>query len=149
MKVFIVFLALMTVFSGMFVFRSDMNRYIMLQKKLKILAEECARAAAMCVDTDRSAALGRTVIDYNRGQAAAEKILESTGLLDGYSGEPEGSGSYGSTVPKGDAVCVQVTVSPEGPSGARADVCWKGPDLFRLSFINKKTAEMSAAYEWK
>ena len=133
MKVFIVFLALIVLFSGIFSFRTDMDRYMLLQRRLKVLAEDCAEAAAMCIDTRRSKEEGRMIIDLGKGQLAAEKLIESSALMDAF--------AFG-------GARLQVLISPEGASGVRADVSWQGPDLFRLSFITKKAASRSAAYEW-
>lgn len=149
MKVFMVTMALIVVSFGMFVFRTDMDRYILLQNRLKSIAEECAEAAAMCIDTARSAESGYIVIDFSRAQKAAETVLERTGLMLDFASsgrtKPYDSGS-GPEVNVQDLVTVDV--SPEGSSGVRAVVSWTGPDIFRLLFINKKAARRSAAYEW-
>ena len=54
MKVFLVFLALVIVFTGALAFASDSLRFVLLQKRLKVLAEECAEAAALCIDEEES-----------------------------------------------------------------------------------------------
>ena len=131
MKVFLVFLALMIVFSGAFVFAEDSLRFVLLQKRLKVLAEECAEAAAMCIDEERSAQDGQVRIDLNRGQAAAQEVLKRTDYLKIF-GKAE----------------LRVSISAYGSSGVRAEVVWRGEDLMRLSFIKKQQAARTAAYEW-
>ena len=133
MKILIVLLALVIVFCGSAVFEGDITRYIQLQKTLKTLAEDCAEAAALCIDETASAEAGRPVIDLKRGKAAAEKILENTGVLDKLGANAQ----------------VELVISSEGQSGVGVRLIWKGPDIFRLSFIRKNTAERSAAYEWQ
>lgn len=131
MKVFLVFLALMIVFAGVFAYAEDSLRFMMLQKRLKVLAEECAEAAALCVDEEESAVRGRVCIDIRRGQAAAERLLSGSNYLK----------IFGKAQPG-------VKVSGFGISGVRAEVIWRGEDIMRLSFINKQQAARTAAYEW-
>ena len=131
MKVFLVFLALLILFSGALVFAEDSRNFMMLQKRLKVLAEECAEAAAMCIDEEESALQGKVCIDMRRGQAAAEELLARSGYLKGF-GSAE----------------LSVSVSDYGSTGVRAEVVWRGEDLMRLSFIKKQKAARTAAYEW-
>jgi len=132
MKVFLVFLALAVVFSGLLIFSSDMREYMILQSRLKILAEDCAHAAALCIDEAASAASGSVQIDIERGQAAAERLLESSDLLD----------AFGSAE-------VSIRIRFESPGCVRAELNWRGRDMFRLAYIEKKEAARSAAYEWR
>ena len=131
MKVFLVFLALLILFSGALVFAEDSRNFMMLQKRLKVLAEECAEAAAMYIDEEESALQGKVCIDMRRGQAAAEELLARSGYLKGF-GSAE----------------LSVSVSDYGSTGVRAEVVWRGEDLMRLSFIKKQKAARTAAYEW-
>ena len=131
MKVFVVFLAIMIIFCGLFIFESDMSRYMRLQKDLKLLAEDCAEAAALCIDEVRSSRTGKPVIDLDKGRKAALRLLDSSALLKPYGGKAE------------------VTVSPEGDLRVSAEIKWNGPDIFRLSFIEVCSAHRKAAYEWK
>ena len=119
MKVFLVFLALVIVFTGALAFASDSQRFVLLQKRLKVLAEECAEAAALCIDEEESQKQGRICIDLARGQAAAESFLAQSSYLKTF-----GEASLG------------VRISSFGSSGVRAELIWK----------NK--AARAAAYEW-
>ena len=132
MKVFMVFLALVLVFSAALVFSSDISEYVRLQKRLKVLAEDCAEAAALCVDKKASEASGALVIDLARGRAAAEELCRKTAS----------SGAFGK-----DAR-ISVKISPYGSCGVRAELVFSGRDLFRPAFLRLDSFSRSAAYEW-
>lgn len=133
MKVFIVFLALVMVFSAALIFTSDIAEYVRLQKRLKVLAEDCAEAAALCIDQKASESSGSLVIDLSRGRRAAEELCRKAA----------DSGGFGRNAQ------ISVKISPYGRLGVRADLVFTGRDLFRLAFLRLETFSRSAAYEWK
>ncbi len=132
MKVFIVFLALVMVFSAALIFSSDISEYVRLQKRLKVLAEDCAEAAALCVDKEASEASGTLVIDIARGRAAAEELCKKAA----------GTGAFGKNAD------ISVKISPYGRFGVRAELVFSGRDLFRSVFLRRSSFSRSAAYEW-
>lgn len=132
MKVFMVFMAFVVVFSAALVFSSDAAEYVRLQKKLKVLAEDCAEAAALCVDKEASEAAGVLVIDLARGRTAAESLCKKA----------VSSGAFGKNAE------ISVKISPYGSLGVRAELVFSGRDLFRLAFLRLDRFSRSAAYEW-
>ena len=132
MKVFIVFLALVMVFSAALIFSSDIAEYVRLQKRLKVLAEDCAETAALCIDKEASEASGSLVIDFSRGRRAAEDLCKKA----------ENCGEYSKNAH------ISVKISPYGRLGVRAELVFTGRDLFRLEFLHLETFSRSAAYEW-
>ena len=128
---FLVFLALAVVFTGALAFGSDSIRFMTLQKRVKVLAEECAEAAAMCLDAEESRVSGRICIDIEKGRQAAEQLLSRAEYLSAF----------------GDAE-LKVSISPFGSSGVLAEVCWTGKDPGVFGPLIKNSAARTAAYEW-
>ena len=132
MKVFIVFLAFAVIFTGALVFGTDMQRYMLLQKRLKTLSEDCAEAAALCIDPEQSQALGQAVIDVQKGSETARMLCEKAASSGGF-------GKYA-------AVTVEIEHVTESSVGAR--VSWHGSDIFRSSFIKKTDVQRYSVYSW-
>ena len=125
MKVFIVFLALLMVFSMFLVYRQDMIRYMQVQKLLKFLAEDAAEAGALCIDVkDRK-------IDGIKAVDAAEEIIAASSLF------PEGS--------------VRITswnITRDG-LGFYLALEYSSEDLFRSVFTDIRTVSRSSEYAWE
>ena len=132
MDTFLVVLALVMVFVCAFAFTTDMSLSMHLEKKLKVLAEDCAEAAALCIDENASRAQGKVVVDMAAGQKAAEELCRLSDIFKLY--------------PQTTALSVRVEQEPSG--AVAAEVRWRGRDLFRLAGIKKTQAAQKAAYAW-
>ena len=130
---FIVFMAIVLIFTAFFAFGDDIRRCEMLSKRLKVLSEECAHYAALCVDEDMSRMLGWVVIDEAAAQQAAERLCQSSDI-------PR-------LFPETISLEVKITVSSAG--SAEAELHWKGKDLLRLPAIKKTQAVSKSAYAWE
>ena len=75
MKIFIVFLALVLVFSMFLSYVQDMNVYMQVQRHLKTLSEDCAEAGALTIDRYAAG------IDREEAVKAAGEILSSSALF--------------------------------------------------------------------
>ena len=72
MKIFIVFLGLMTIGVSFVSYQGDMNAYVHMQAVLKEACEECAAGAALLIDEEEYGN-GRIVFDQEKGRKYAEK----------------------------------------------------------------------------
>ena len=124
MKVFIVFLALVLVFSMYLVYLQDMNSYIQDQKLLKMLAEDCAEAGALTIDerTER--------IDKSQAIKAASEILRSSRIF-----------------PKGSIAISSCRVTEDG-RGFEVELTYKVV-FFRLPFIEVSEMRRVSEYVWE
>jgi len=109
---------MLLIFSLALAFTMDLSSYMQKQKLLKILAEDCAEAGALCID-ERSAN-----IDRQTALRAAEKILNSSDLF-----------------PKGTAEIESLEIT-EGGKGVRVRLVYKeegmlGPFLPGISSISR------------
>ena len=125
MKVFIVFLALIVIFSMFLSYLQDTDRYMQYQKLLKMLSEDCAEAGALTIDPKTG------VISGGRAFEAASEILESSSLF------PRGSVS----VESASVTC--------GGKGFEVCLIYSGEDLFRLPFINITEIRRASEYVWE
>lgn len=148
MKTFLVFCAALLLQVSFLAHYSDLNRFALLQKEVKVLAEECASGAALQLD-EASYALGRLVIDEGRAQAFVEEAKERarrSGLL------ALGGRLRSELVlfddEKGYAGCQIYGLPPEVP-GAAVAVTYEGEDLFRLPFLSLNRLSRRAAYCWQ
>ncbi len=147
MKLFITFLALLIVCLSLLCFSTDIDRYAKLQLHMKALAEDCAAGSMLFTDAGEYAA-GRIVInegdaakyvDFLLSRASGSHELFREGCLEaeirlfdeqkGY----EGAESFGIT--KEHPSCVVL-------------LNWEGPDIFRLPFLELRSASRVAVYEW-
>ena len=125
MKVFIVFAALLMVFSMFLSFETDMNEYMQDQNLLKMLTEDCAEAAALTID-ERTG-----TIDREKALKAAEEILRSSSLF------PYGKVSIDSFDISG------------GGKGCTVYLVLETEDFFRLPFIEIKKMRRMSEYVWE
>ena len=135
MKVFIVFTALVLVFTTAFVFVSDMNGYVQLQKHMKALAEECAAGGALQLEEEPYSD-GEIVINITDAQRYAEQIIHTSKI----SSTPLSFGN------------LSVSVELVSPDAITAEVTFTANpeyDIFRLPFLSVKTVSRSALYAWE
>ena len=133
MDTFIVVVALVLVFCCFLAFGSDMQSWMSLQKKLKVLAEDCAEYAALCVDEDRSIAARRIIIDRERAQEAADKLCALSDIRRLFPGTES----------------LEAELSFPDDSKAEVRIVWHGEGLFRSIRFVKKEAARKAAYGWE
>ena len=133
MDTFIVVVALVLVFCCCLACGTDMQQWMSLQKKLKVLAEDCAEYAALCIDEDRSVAEGRIIIDRARAKAAAERLCGSSGIRKLFPGTQT----------------LEPQLSFPDDSKAEVRVVWRGEGLFSSLRSEKKEAAGKAAYGWE
>ncbi len=74
MKIFLVFLALLTINVTFVVYESDLGRYILMQRTLKAMAEECAAGASLYYDVEEYST-GRYVFQYEESIEYVEYVL--------------------------------------------------------------------------
>ena len=133
MDTFIVVVALVLVFSCFLAFGTDMQAWMSLQKKLKVLAEDCAEYAALCIDEDRSIAAGRIIIDRTKAEEAAARLCELSDIKRLFPGTES------------------LTAELSFPDDSKAEVriVWRGEGPFRSIQYERKEAARKAAYGWE
>ncbi|MBO4818817.1 MAG: hypothetical protein J5528_01650 [Firmicutes bacterium] len=125
MKVFIVFLALLIVFSMYLSYICDLDIYMQDQRLLKMLAEDCAEAGALTIDEKRER------IDKDKADEAALEMLSSSGIF------PYGTVSIESS-----------SVTDDG-RGFELCLVLQKDDWFRLPFINIGSMKRISEYVWE
>ena len=125
MKLFIVFLSLLTIFSMLIVYTADMNAYIQDQKLLKMLSEDCAEAGALTIDEKSEK------IDRDKACEAASELLHSSLLF-----------------PK-DSVSIESSAVTEEGRGFEICLSLKKEDWFRLPFIDIFEIRSLSEYVWE
>ncbi|MCF0150502.1 MAG: hypothetical protein HUJ80_03735 [Firmicutes bacterium] len=146
MKTFLVFLALVLLFTGFLVYTADLSFYLRLQSELKTAAEECADAAALMSDS-RLLGEGLLVID----PAGALQVV-SVLAKDARERFPAG-GSISFDLQlfddeKGYEGCRALGIE-EGRPAAYVCLTYTGDDLFRLPSIRCCQIVRSAVYQWE
>ena len=135
MKVFIVFTALVLVFAAAFVYVSDMNSYVQLQRHMKALAEECSAGGALLF-TEEAYSDGEIIISQPDAQRFAEQIIQTSKI----SSTPLSFGN------------LSVSAELVSPDAIKATVFYTadpGRDIFRLPFLSVTTVSRSALYAWE
>ena len=144
MKVFIVFSALLMMGFTCVIYQGDVNRYMHEQETLKMIAEEAACQAALCLD---DAALGTGVRKFadNEAEKAAGKCIESgrKQLAGGGEYEIRWEMEY-----EDDVRGYSRENSLQNPSVTLA-VTIKTDDFFRLPFLFKDSITRKSKYEIK
>lgn len=125
MKIFIVFTAFLLVFSMLLVYGADVNGYMLLQKHLKALAEDCAEAGALTIDP------ASAVIDRNKADEAAADILTESKMF------------------KDGSVTVRDSAVTKSGRGYSVTLRLDCGELFRLDFLSKKSIERTSEYAWE
>jgi hypothetical protein len=125
MKLFIVFLSLLSIFSMLLVYTADMNTYIQDQKLLKMLSEDCAEAGALTIDEKSEK------IDRDKAYEAASELLYSSLLF-----------------PK-DSVSIESSAVTEEGKGFEICLSLKKEDWFRLPFIDIFEIRSLSEYVWE
>ena len=125
MKVFIVFCAILMIFSAFLSFQRDMDIYIQDQKLLKMLSEDCAEAAALTLDDERG------VIYHDRALSAAEEIVSLSDLF-----------------PYGKVSIEYIEISSEG-KGCIVCLRLEVDDFFSLPFIEIGSMIRISEYVWE
>lgn len=147
MKTFIVFLALILVFTSFLCYTTDLGSYVKLQSHLKALAEDCALGSSLFAD-EHEYAEGRLVIDEASAMRYTDfltreavntmpplgkgRITADLTIFDDAKGY-EGAAAYGFT---------------SGLPGAVVTLTYSGPDLFRLPFLTVTEVKRTAVYQW-
>jgi len=135
MRTFIIFLAIMLLFTSFTVYAADMNDYIQLQTHMKAVAEECAAGGALQLAPE-SFDEGRMIISLDDAQSYAVKVLDETYIT----GPPLKHGSLSASAVLLSDDCIEVTVTYTADPGY---------DIFRLPFLSKTSAVRRAAYRWE
>ena len=146
MKVFVVFLALMTVMLSFAAYAADLDAYVKMQTRLKYLAEDCAAAAALSVDPE-SYSLGLTVIDRRRAEDVSDLLLEKAMSTPVFGEAMLASEMIIFDDEKGYSGCEAYGLVPGVPSVVFT-VTREGGDLFRLPFSELRVFSRTAAYQW-
>lgn len=148
MKTFIVFLALILVFTSFLCYTSDLDRYVKLQNHLKALAEDCACGSSLFADENEYSE-GRLVIDESSALRytdflTREAVRNMPPLADGHISAKvtiyddakgyEGAAAYG---------------FKSGLPGAVVTLTYSGHDMFRLPFLKVTQVTRTAVYQWE
>ena len=148
MKVFIVFLAMLVLNVTFLCQWRDMDRYELLQKELKAMAEECASGAALYDDME-AYSLGRLSIDEEAAEVylslQLEKYSASTQL--GRWGVLEARMELYDDVKGYEGAAVH-GISGIGPA-VMVELTYIGRDLFRLPFSCVTMLRRKAIYQWE
>ncbi len=139
MKVFIVFMGILTAGISFVVYLGDMGRYEHDMNAVKAAAEECAAGAALLVD-EAEYAEGRFVFDREAGQAYADEfvgyVFSGKNVREAVcelSFEDDSAGFGAENNGMSPAVTARVTVSTG--------------DFFRLPFLTVDRITREARYE--
>ncbi len=103
----------------------DMHGYMLAQRLLKMLAEDCAEAGALTIDEKSG------MIDEGKALAAAEEILISSALF-----------------PSGSVYISSYEVTHEG-RGFKVCLLYMAGDFFRLPFIDISSVSRISEYAWE
>lgn len=148
MKAFIIFLALMILFTSFLSYTSDLERYVKLQNHLKALAEDCACGSSLFADENEYAE-GRLVIDEKSALNYTDFLTREAVL----NMPPLAEGSINAEVKiyddaKGyDGAAVYGFKS--GLPGTVVTLTYTGPDMFRLPFLTLTEVTRTAVYQWE
>jgi len=147
LKVFLVFFAILILNISFLCQWSDMDRYAVLQKQLKILAEEAASGAALLRD-ETEYSFGRICIDSASAEAYVEHVLAEAedGPYFGLSGQLAAELILFDDV-KGYCGAEAHGVGTGEPA-AVVVLSYQGRDLFRLPFLSVTEIRRTAVYEW-
>ena len=148
MKTFIVFLALLIVFTSFLSYTSDLDRYVKLQNHLKALAEECALGSSLFADEDEYSE-GRLVIDEISAQEYTGFLTREAVLIM----PPLEKGSLSAEVKiyddaKGYEGAAEYGFI-SGLPGVVVTLTYTGPDMFRLPFLEITEVTRTAVYQWQ
>ena len=142
MKVFIIFSAIFMMGMTCMIYQGDVNVYMHEQETLKMIAEEAACQAALCLDDE---AYGEGIMRFDTETAYAQVMLytdEARKLLAygdtydfdiGISFEDDEKGYTDSNEDRNPTVTVTVKAA--------------GDDFFRLPFLYKNTITRKSKYE--
>lgn len=147
MKIFVVFLAILLLNVSYLSQSADLDRYSLLQRQLKVLAEEGACGAALFRDEDEYA-LGRLCVDRQAAEAYLDFLLANQRSLT----ETDPSATVEGHIEVFDDASGYGDADRYGISGASPAVVveleWSGEDLFRLPFVSVTRLRRSATYQW-
>jgi len=133
MKIFMVFVALLLVFTVSFTFAADINRYSEMQKSLKYMAEECACGAALMTDA-QMASYGYIEIDEEAAEKYCTDICNTLAQRQScFSG--------------GTVSISKVTI---GKQYAAVGLTYtQSASIFRLPWLDVKSLSREAEYIWE
>ena len=124
MKIFVVSMAMILIGVSAMCFVSDMNTFMLAQKKLKTKAEDCANYAVLQVD-EEALSNGEVKVDPVKAEEAVRYMLTINGL---------------------DEISENVTVSG---AAVKVELTYEGKDFFRLPFLCVNKIQRSAIYAWE
>ena len=124
MKIFVVSMAMILIGVSAMCFVSDMNTFMLAQKKLKTKAEDCANYAVLQVD-EEALSKGEVKVDPVQAEDAVRYMLMINGL---------------------DEISENVTVSG---AAVKVELTYEGKDFFRLPFLCVNKIQRSAIYAWE
>ena len=133
MDTFMVVVALVLVFCCFLAFGTDMQSWMSLQKKLKVLAEDCAEYAALCIDEERSMQEGRIIIDREKAEESADRLCDLSEIYRLFPGTES----------------LSAELSFPDDSKAEVRIVWRGAGIFRSIKSEIKEAARKAAYGWE
>ena len=148
MKTFIVFLALLLVFTSFLCYTSDMDRYVKLQNHLKALAEDCACGCTLFADENEYSE-GRLVIDENSACRYTDFLIREA--VRNMPPLADGKVSADITI-YDDAKGYEGAAAQgfrSGLPGAVVTLVYTGPDMFRLPFLKVTKVTRTAVYQWE
>ena len=149
MKTFIIFLAFVLISTSCLCFNSDFQNFVALQDRMKALAEDAAVGSALILEGEEYAK-GRLIIDRAAAEEYVAFLMEEARHRACFSPE-RGTLSWSLTLyddAKGYGGCELYGLSPGKPS-AVVSLYFDTKGLFRLSFIDKKSVERTASYQWE
>lgn len=140
MKVFLLFLALLLVFTAFFIYEGDFGNYLRLSGYLKHIAEEASLAATLYFD-EQIYGQGMYVLSEKEGRKAVEYIVDEAEK--NLSGAREGTLSYELVLHDDEKGY------PPGESfpSAEVTVTYTCADLFRLPFLRLTEVKRQSKYE--
>ncbi|MBQ2058169.1 MAG: hypothetical protein II488_00185 [Firmicutes bacterium] len=146
MKVFVVFLALLTVLLSFVAYAADLDAYVKMQARLKYLAEDCAAAAALSLDPE-AYSRGFTVIDRRAAEDVSDLLLMKAMRTPAFGDSVLSSVMVIFDDEKGYSGCAEYGLA-EGIPSVVFTVTRTGNDLFRLPFAELREFSRTAAYQW-
>ncbi len=147
MKVFLMFMAFMLLFTGFLVYSSDLSLYMQMQRSLKDLSEDCAAAGSLVIERDQYG-MGLLEVDEDAARQLSAILIGKAREKPMFS-----SGSIESSMKIYDDVKGYEGIEDLGLSAGRPAVLvtlvYSGPDIFRLRFLKKSRITRSSVYQWE
>ena len=124
MKIYIIFVAFLLIFSMLLCYVEDMNDYVRLQVDLKALAEDCACAGALTVNK-------KGVIKEKTARKYAQTVISESNMF------------------KDGSISIEKSSVTKDGRGYSIELVYECGELFRLPFLSVTSVRRASEYAWE